>query len=569
MKWNERLRFERRSRGWTQSRLAEKIGANPHTVNRWEKGTAFPQGFYREKLTALFGINLEEKDYYFPQALSKCDHNIDEPDSLPSETEQVDDEHDPNLPLSAPAAQPQLVISLVQDDQAYKREMHSDADHLFWPRPPRDSARSHSRQPTFRPHPHHHFSWPHLLILCAVLVTIQVMITVVPSFIRQPLSMTQSKPEKTYGPPLYPVIMQNADPSLQDTTQHLQLAFSAVYPQLVHRFALDPATAPKSVTVTLASHLSSPASISGTTISLSTDWMRQHPSDMGLLTHELTLLLEQYPTGAPAWFMDGIADYARYVYGPTNDNDWSLPDGVQPQESYQQGGGVAARFLLWLEQHTTLDVIDQLHHALQTKQSFSAVFDRLTHHTVDELWRAYQAQPSITLTPQQLYKTATSRKPLYQSSFHFHLSTSRDPNSALAQGLFLSNFAIQADITVASGDAAGFFFRSDGNGHYLGIYLYPNGWYNLWKPAQKSESTYNPSDPYHELASAFSPAIKQGLNQTNRLTVVVHKYTIYLYINSQFITQAADNTLSSGSIGPMISPYTPPTNVEFHNLQIF
>ena len=85
----------------------------------------------------------------------------------------------------------------------------------------------------------------------------------------------------------------------------------------------------------------------------------------------------------------------RSVYGPADDDDWSLPDGVQPQDNYLQGGPVAARFLLWLEQHTTLNIVDQLNHALQKGQTFSAIFHRLTHHTVDQLWSQYQHHPNI------------------------------------------------------------------------------------------------------------------------------------------------------------------------------
>src|SRR5205807_8154903 len=132
--------------------------------------------------------------------------------------------------------------------------------------------------------------------------------------------------------------------------------------------------------------------------------------------HELTLFVEQYPSGAPAWFSDGLADYTRSLYGPADDDNWLLPNAVQPTESYTQGGKVAARFLLWLEQHTRLDIVDQLNHALQTRQSFPVVFQRLTSHTVDKLWSQYKAYSGITLTPPQLDKTVTSRKPLYQSS---------------------------------------------------------------------------------------------------------------------------------------------------------
>jgi len=34
MKWNEQLRRERKSQGWTQSLLAQKIGTNTYTVGR-------------------------------------------------------------------------------------------------------------------------------------------------------------------------------------------------------------------------------------------------------------------------------------------------------------------------------------------------------------------------------------------------------------------------------------------------------------------------------------------------------------------------------------------------------
>src|SRR3954452_15532000 len=60
MKWNNRLRHERKSWGWTQSQLAEKIGTNTFTVNRWENGNTFPSPFYREQLSELFGKSLEE-----------------------------------------------------------------------------------------------------------------------------------------------------------------------------------------------------------------------------------------------------------------------------------------------------------------------------------------------------------------------------------------------------------------------------------------------------------------------------------------------------------------------------
>jgi hypothetical protein len=89
---------------------------------------------------------------------------------------------------------------------------------------------------------------------------------------------------------------------------------------------------------------------------------------------------------------------------------------VQPHQSYTQGGPIAARFLQWAELHTRLDLVDQLHHALQTGQSFSAVLRRLTHETVDDLWSQYQAQPAITPTPDQ--STDHHRREVERLSVH-------------------------------------------------------------------------------------------------------------------------------------------------------
>src|SRR2546430_3300624 len=47
---------------------------------------------------------------------------------------------------------------------------------------------------------------------------------------------------------------------------------------------------------------------------------------------------------------------------------------------------------------------------------------------------------------------------------------------------------------------------------------------------------------------SFSSVIKQGSNQTNQLTIIVQKYTIYLYINSQFIIKIDDNRLDRKSV---------------------
>ncbi len=57
---NARLKNVREKRGWTRDYVAERIGSDPKSVGRWERGTTFPSPYYRQALCELFGMNAEE-----------------------------------------------------------------------------------------------------------------------------------------------------------------------------------------------------------------------------------------------------------------------------------------------------------------------------------------------------------------------------------------------------------------------------------------------------------------------------------------------------------------------------
>lgn len=54
------LRGERAQRGWSQADVAEKIGSDPKTVGRWERGITFPGPYMCQKLTELYGKSLQD-----------------------------------------------------------------------------------------------------------------------------------------------------------------------------------------------------------------------------------------------------------------------------------------------------------------------------------------------------------------------------------------------------------------------------------------------------------------------------------------------------------------------------
>ncbi len=65
-KANNLLRREREIRGWSQSRLAELIGADTSMISRWECGERNPDNAYQEKLCTLFEKNTEELGFIPP-----------------------------------------------------------------------------------------------------------------------------------------------------------------------------------------------------------------------------------------------------------------------------------------------------------------------------------------------------------------------------------------------------------------------------------------------------------------------------------------------------------------------
>ena len=57
---NQRLKAERELRGWSQKYVADQLGADHYYLSRWERGTAAPSPYYRQKLCVLFGKNAKE-----------------------------------------------------------------------------------------------------------------------------------------------------------------------------------------------------------------------------------------------------------------------------------------------------------------------------------------------------------------------------------------------------------------------------------------------------------------------------------------------------------------------------
>lgn len=116
-----------------------------------------------------------------------------------------------------------------------------------------------------------------------------------------------------------------------------------------------------------------------------------------------------------------------------------------------------------------------------------------------------------------------------------------------ARSTDFSYFAFEVQMNILQGDVGGMIFRADAaNNSYYIFFVGRNGYYSLF--ACKSNICNS------LLVSKFSPAIKQGLNQSNTIAVVATGTTITLYVNGKQLASKQDSTFTHGQIGVLASP---------------
>ncbi|GLV58821.1 hypothetical protein KDH_56510 [Dictyobacter sp. S3.2.2.5] len=179
--------------------------------------------------------------------------------------------------------------------------------------------------------------------------------------------------------------------------------------------------------------------------------------------------------------------------------------------------------------------------------------------------------PALKVTdPQTLYQQAIVRKPLLtdklaaQDSYDWEPvntnasgkctftgqalhATSVQGNQAvlcLEQALQFDNIAFQAQVTIRQGDTAGLVIRSNKTGEQLYLFGITTTGRYLLASAQKKTG-----EQTKVIAGGLSPAIQQGLNQPNQLTIIARQQTLYLYVNGQYLTKVNDATASKGQVG--------------------
>lgn len=195
----------------------------------------------------------------------------------------------------------------------------------------------------------------------------------------------------------YKLTFISKDPNLDPTVrQNLIDTYFKVYPTLVKTFN-DKST--KDVLFVVDTAYKAVAEASGNRILFSAGYMKAHPTDIDVVTHETMHIVQGYGYSAgPVWLTEGIADYVRYKYGVDNiGSKWSLPDYTTKQ-NYTNSYRITARFFAWLEKNVKPGLISTLDTELRAHTYTDKSWANLTGKTLDELWADYGKSPKIELT---------------------------------------------------------------------------------------------------------------------------------------------------------------------------
>jgi len=129
------------------------------------------------------------------------------------------------------------------------------------------------------------------------------------------------------------------------------------------------------------------------------------------------------------------------------------------------------------------------------------------------------------------------------------------------------DFTLQVQMTITKGDAGGMVFRfpaaAGANSSSLNAYMF------IVNVLGESSLVRIHDGEYTSLATKTSSALGKGVNLTIVMTVIARGSVFFLYVNRQFITTVKDTTYQVGLIGLVSLSFEDPTEVTFHNAQIW
>ena len=142
------------------------------------------------------------------------------------------------------------------------------------------------------------------------------------------------------------------------------------------------------ITMALKKDYRGVAATSGSRITGSVAFFRDHPEDKGAMIHETTHVVQHYRGRRnPSWLVEGIDDYVRFfIYEP------GKAGPVDPRRARYDGSyRTTATFLAYLVEKYDREIIRKLNKAMREGNYQEALFKEITGKTVQELGEEWKA----------------------------------------------------------------------------------------------------------------------------------------------------------------------------------
>ncbi|MGF7039607.1 basic secretory protein-like protein [Mucilaginibacter lappiensis] len=205
---------------------------------------------------------------------------------------------------------------------------------------------------------------------------------------------THAQSSEVFNKKGYKLTFENQDATFsKDLKDKLVETFYEVYPKLAKAYNKKTS---KNVTFVIDTAYDGVAATDNGRVVFSSKYMAKHPHDIDVVTHEVMHIVQDYAqSNGPGWLTEGIADYARYKFGVDNAGaKWTLP-AFKTSQNYENSYRITARFLVWIEKGIKPGLVKDLDSQLRDHTFTDNSWKSETGKTLDELWAAYAANPTI------------------------------------------------------------------------------------------------------------------------------------------------------------------------------
>lgn len=205
-----------------------------------------------------------------------------------------------------------------------------------------------------------------------------------------------------------PVVLDFSDaPEAKAWAEQAKELVESWYPKLTELLATDgkdPLTGvskgakynpPSEIKLVFKKTLNVPAHAAGGTITINGTWIAQHPDDLGMVIHELTHVIQQYPNSRskPGWLVEGIADYIRWwKYEPELHAGKGRTKVDPAKGKYTDAYRTTAVWLAWASRKYNMALVPALDKAMRDREDPMPLFQKITGKSPDDLWKEFIEQ---------------------------------------------------------------------------------------------------------------------------------------------------------------------------------